>query len=406
MARTYEKLNTLKCRRLTTPGLYGDGGGLYLRIGPTGAKSWIFRYRRGGKDHDVGLGSCRNHTLAEARERARRCRRQLDDGLDPLTEKRKTRQARSVSPPFKQCAAEFIAAHEAGWSAKHRKDVQNSLANYAYPVIGILPVSVIDTPAVLRVLSPVWNDKTVTLDRVRARIEAVLDSAKTRGYRDGENPARWKGHLEHTLAKKAKVAKVEHLAALPYAEMPAFMTKLRKEEDSAARALELAILTAGRSKELLGAKWSEMDLEARLWVVPAERMKGGREHRVPLSAPAMAVLRAMQAVRQNDFVFPGPRNGQTLHERSMLTVLTKLAPGATVHGTARSSFTDWAVERTHFPAEARQLALAHAVGDKVEEAYRRSDMFARRRELAEAWSRYLDGTQGDVVALPLRAASS
>jgi integrase len=406
MARHYEKLTSRFCRTVTKRGFYADGGGLYFKYGETGGRSWVFRYQIKGRTRDMGLGPYPDVGLAEAREAAAEQRRIRRLRLDPIDERNKSRPQRQATPTFQWCAEHYIADHRAGWRyPKHGRDWENSLATYAFPVIGKLPVDAVDLAAVLRVIQPHWETKTVTIDRVRSRIELTLAWATTRGYRQGDNPARWKGHLETLLPKKSKVAKVEHMAALPYAEMPAFMTKLRKEEDSAARALELAILTAGRSKELLGAKWSEMDLEARLWVVPAERMKGGREHRVPLSEAAMAVLAAMQQVRAGEFVFPGARAGGRLHERVMLDLLKRLLPGSgvTVHG-FRSAFSDWVTETTGYSVEEREMALAHAVGTAVERAYRRTDLFAKRRALAEAWAKFLGGEKAQVVALPQRAA--
>jgi integrase len=405
MARQYNKLTSRFCRTVTKPGLYSDGGGLYFKFGETGGRSWVFRYQINGRTRDMGLGPYPDVGLAEARDAAAECRRIRRQGLDPIVERDKAKPRQAV-PTFRECAEHYIADHQAGWrNPKHGRDWENSLATYAYPVIGKMSVDAVDLAAVLRVIQPHWESKTVTMDRVRSRIELTLAWATTRGYRQGDNPARWKGHLETLLPKKSKVAKIAHMAALPYADMPVFMAKLRSEDGVTARALEFAIVTASRSNEVLGAEWGECDREAGIWTIPGERMKSEREHRVALSPAALAVLDQMAAVRTSDYVFPGPRNGHTLHERSMLDLLNRLSPDtkATVHG-FRSAFTDWAVERTNFPREVRELALAHAVGDKVEQAYRRSDMFQKRRALAEAWARFLGGEKAQVVALPQRAA--
>jgi integrase len=408
MARQYEKLTSRFCRTVTKPGLYSDGGDLYLKVGPSGAKSWVFRYQINGRTRDMGLGPYHTIGLAEARRKALECRQLRHNGLDPMVERDKSRpQWQAAIPTFRWCAEQYIADHQAGWrNPKHGRDWENSLATYAYPLIGKLPVDAIDLAAVLRVIQPHWESKTVTMDRVRSRIELTLAWATIRGYRQGDNPAKWQGHLETLLPRKSRIAKVAHMAALPYAEAPGFVARLRAKEGVTARALELLILTCTRSNEVLGARWSEIDLPARLWVIPAERMKkGDREHRVPLSAAAVAVLEAMQAVRTGDFVFPGSRAGGRLHERVMLDLVGRMLPdrGITVHG-FRSAFSDWCAEQTGFSSEVRELALAHAVGDKVIEAYRRGDMFDKRRRLAEAWAKFLSGTSGEVVSLPQRAA--
>jgi integrase len=406
MARQYEKLTSRFCRMVIKRGLYGDGGGLNFKVGPTGGKSWVFRSKSNGRTRDMGLGRYPDVGLAEARDKALECRRLRRNGLDPIVERDKSKPRLEI-PTFRQCAERYIADNQAAWrNPKHKRDWENSLATYAYPVIGNLSADAVDLAAVLRVIQPHWESKTVTMDRVRSRIELILAWATTRGYRQGDNPAQWRRNLETLLPKKSRITKVEHMAALPYAEAPAFMARLREEEGIAARALELAILTCTRSNEVLGARWSEIDLAARLWVIPAERMKTEREHRVPLSEAAVAVLEAMQAVRISDLVFPGPRAGGRLHERVMLDLLKQLLPDmvVTVHG-FRATFSTWVTEQTRFTPEERELALAHAVGNKVVEAYQRSDMFDRRRRLAEAWERHLNGSPGEVIALPQRAAA-
>jgi integrase len=388
------------------PLMLPDGNGLYLRIAPGGSKSWIWRYAANGRRHDVGLGPYPEISLAEAREKAREHRKRRRDGQDPLSFKRSERIAKAIANAkamtFKQCAEAYISAHQAGWkNAKHAQQWPSTLQAYVYPVFGDLPVQEIDTALVSKVLEPIWQVKTETASRVRGRAEAILDWATTRGYRTGDNPARWKGHLENLLPKKTKVARVEHHAALPYADLPAFMTELRRQDGVGARALEFAILTAARTSEVIGAKWSEIDLEGRQWIIPAERMKAGREHRVPLSEPAAAILTAMREIRMDDYVFPSAKSERPISNMAMIMTLRRMGRGDfTVHG-FRSTFSDWCAERTSFPSEVREMALAHTVSDKVEAAYRRGDLFAKRRALMDAWARYCAEPQrsGEIVAI-------
>lgn len=302
--------------------------------------------------------------------------------------------------------ARRIAAHKAGWRNKvHAAQWPSTLATYVYPVFGDLPVQAIDTPLVMKALSPIWTSKPETASRVRGRIESVLDWAKAMGYRDGENPARWRGHLDNLLPKKSRVEKAvreaagrgDHFAALPYAELPAFIAELRQRDGMAARALEFAILTTGRTGEVLGARWSEIDVNGRLWVIPGNRMKAGREHRVPLSAAAAALLFGLE--RQGDLVFHGMRPGSPLSNMALLMLLRRMGRGdLTAHG-FRSTFSDWCAEQTNTPSEVREMALAHVVSDKVEAAYRRGDLFDKRRQLAEAWAQYCDEDGANVIRL-------
>ena len=363
---------------------------LYLQIGEDGRRSWLFRYQLGGRAHQMGLGSADLRTLAEARELVHAERRRLHlEGVDPLQHRRATAKldaARGVT--FQECAAQYLAAHRSGWrSNKHAQDWTSSIRDHVLPVIGDLSVSSIDTAAVMRVLEPIWRDRTETASRVRGRIESVLDWAKVRGYRDGENPARWRGHLDHLLPTKSKVWKVEHHAAMPYTELPVFMVALREEEDIAARALKFMILTAARSGEVLGARWAEINLADKTWIVPAERMKGQREHRVPLSPAAVELLRDLP--RDGALVFHHPRHlDRTLHHSEPLKVLQHLSGGAfTVHG-FRSSFRDWAAETTAYPNHVIEQALAHTIGNAVEAAYRRGDLLEKRRRLMDVWSEF------------------
>jgi integrase len=393
------KLTALQVTRLakgTKPRLVGDGGGLYLQVTPRGA-SWIFRYRVDRKRlRDMGLGPLATIGLAEARERARQCRVQRLDGLDPIEERRQQRQQRRLdvarAMTFRQCAEAYIAAHQAGWrNAVHARQWPNSLRDYVYPVFGDLPVQAIDVGLVMKAIGPLWTTKTETASRVRGRVESVLDWAKVSGYRDGENPARWKGHLENLLPKTAKVKRVEHHAALPYPEIGTFMAELRLQKGVGAQALEFAILTAARTGEVLGARWSEVSLADRLWTIPAERMKSGREHRVPLSDAALAILKVPHT---GEFIFGGGPAAlrQALHRLGR--------DDLTAHG-FRSAFADWCAERTAFASEVREMALAHAVSDKVEAAYRRGDLFEKRRQLADAWARFCSApaTTGEVIAI-------
>jgi integrase len=418
MAKQIEKLDANKIKRLKQPGYYGDGGGLWLRIGPTGAKSWVFRYRVGGgngvvgRQREMGLGSCDTFNLFEARERARAMRQERDAGVDPIEKRRAERTALIVATAkamtFRQCAEAFIESHEAGWrNAKHAAQWSATLATYVYPHFGALPVAAVDVGLVMKAVQPIWKTKPETAGRVRGRIESILDWAKTAGYREGENPARWRGHLEHMLPKRAKVQKVEHHAALPYREVGEFMAALREQAGVAARALEFAILTASRTGEVLGARWSEFNLTERVWIVPASRMKAGKEHRVPLSDAALAVLgpapRGAPRAASDGFVFPGARPGSPLSNMALLMTLRRMGRGdLTAHG-FRSTFSDWCAERTAFPAEVREMALAHSVGDKVEAAYRRGDMFEKRRQLAEAWADFCARTEMAAEVTPIRA---
>jgi integrase len=406
MARAINRLTAVGVNKAKAPGFYADGAGLYMRIGPTGAKSWVFRYRSAGRLHDMGLGALHTVNLSEAREKAREQRKLRLDGLDPLAAKR-TRQAKVLlaaasAITFNECAERYILAHRAGWRSGSRSEQQwrQSLADYVYPVLGALPVQSIDTGLVLKAIEPIWTEKTETASRVRGRIENILDWATARGYRVGENPARWRGHLENLLPRRSKVQRVEHLAALPYTEIAGFFSELRQQESVAARALEFLILTAGRVSEVVGARWEEINVAERVWAIPAPRMKGHAEHRVPLSAPAMAVVERMAAVRSSEFVFPSRRAGPC-RPKAIWKLLHRMnRADVTIHG-FRSTFRNWAAERTNFPAEIAEMALAHKVGSAVEQAYRRTDMFDKRRQLAEAWSRFCNNPTmlGEVVAI-------
>ncbi len=391
MTRTIHRLGTVKINALKTPGYYGDGGGLYLRVRPGGSKSWVFRFTVAGRKRDGGLGRYPTITLAKARELAEECRRLVACGVDPVEQRREEREvvaARAAKAMmFEACAKAYIEAHEAGWkSDKHHRQWRASLGTYVFPIIGVAPVDAIDTTMVLTVLTPIWNSKPETASRVRGRIELVLDWAKARGYRDGENPARWRGHLQHMLAPKKKLRQVEHLAALPYDEIGELMAELRERTSIAARALEFLILTAARTNEALGATWDEIDLHTKKWTIPAQRMKGGREHRVPLCPRAVHIVKEMAEIRLNEYVFPGIKPGRGLSHMTMLMMLRRMGyADCTIHG-FRSTFRDWAAECTTVPREIAEAALAHVTGSAVERAYRRGDALEKRRVLMEQWA--------------------
>jgi len=406
--RSLNRLTSLKVARAKRPGMYADGGSLYLRVAPGGSKQWIFRYTApSGRVRDMSLGAVHTFSLAEARERAADARKLRADGIEPINHKRARlaalRAADAKAMTFEQCARGFIKDNEAEWtSPKHRQEWEITLRKYVFPLLGSLPVEAIDTPLVLKVIKPMWERIPTTASRVVGRIHAVIGWATVHHYRHGDNPARWQGHLEHALPALSKVAKVKHHAALPYAQVGAFVAKLRKDSSVGARCLEFITLTAARLGEAINAEWDEIDLANRVWVVPASRMKADREHRVPLSGAALAVLKAVQAIRQSDYVFPGRRQGRPVGENTPVR-LAKQAAGSniTVHG-LRSTFRDWASERTSFSREVAEMALAHAIPNAVEAAYRRGDLFEKRRKLMDAWAAYcakIETDAGKVVAL-------
>ena len=417
MTRQVERLTALKVdAKELAPGMYPDGAGLYLRVTPEGTRNWVLRYMLDRKPRWMGLGPLSLYGLAEARMRALDARRKRHDGIDPIEARRAERTrlrldaAKAIT--FKQCAERYISSHRAGWrNEKHRYQWNQTLEQFVYPEIGSLPVQAVDTTLVLKVLEPVWTTKPETASRIRQRIENILDSAKARGFRNGENPARWRGHLDKILPARSRVREVEHLAALPYLDLPVFLTGLRTREAIAARALEFLILTAARTGEVIGARWSEIDLLDKTWTVPADRMKARREHRVPLSVRALAILQEMQAARQSDdhnaYVFPGPKQGKQLSNMAFLMLLRRLeVKDLTVHG-FRATFKTWASERTSFQNEIAEAALAHIIGDKVEQAYRRGDLFEKRRRLMQQWATFctsapVQKSQTDVT--PLRAS--
>ena len=396
------KLSALSVKALLAAGKIGahaDGGNLYLRVtGPSRAK-WTFRYQRAGRPREMGLGAAPEVLLAEARGAADEARRLLRQGVDPIEHKRQVsivavRKHKRLQT-FEQVVDLYLAAHGAKWSnAKHRAQWRSTLDRHAFRHIGTLPVAEIGTDQVLKVLQPIWKERPETASRLRGRIEAVLDYARVRGWRDGENPARWRGHLDMTLPAKAKIRSVVHHSALPWKDLPDFMGKLRAQTSNAARALELLILTAARTGEVLGARWSEIDLEASVWTRPAEHMKARKAHRVPLGPAAVAVLSQMARQRSSlpdPLIFPGQRASRPLSQMAMAMLLRRMGrPDITVHG-FRSTFRDWVEDATTTPGNVAEQALAHAIPDKVEAAYRRGDLFDRRIELMRDWSEYCAG---------------
>jgi len=408
MAIKLNRLSATKAEKLKAPGLYADGGGLYLQIKGAGIKSWIFRYRMGGRKtpRDMGLGPCHSVTLADARKKAGEQRGLIVEGIDPLEARNAVRAkgaldaARAIS--FEDCATRYIEAQKAGWrSDKHAGQWTATLTTYAYPTLGKLPVAAVDIGVVLKVLEPMWSEVPETAARVRGRIEAVLDWAKARGFREGENPARWRGNLDHLLPARSKVRRVQHHPALPYAEVGAFVHKLREEDGTAARALELLILTAARTAEVIGMTWEEVDLDAGVWTVPGERIKAGKEHRVPLSARAIAILKQQAKARQGLYVFAGGKKGKPLSNMAFLALLKRMGrDDITAHG-FRSTFRDWGSERTNYPNEVLEMALAHTVDDKVEAAYRRGDLLEKRHRLMQDWAKYCGTATVPAKVIPI-----
>lgn len=398
MPRKAKELSPLEVRRLTRPGRWSVGGtdGLALQVTPSGARSWVLRVAAGGRQREMGLGSFPTVPLAEAREKARQHRALVKQGVDPIASRRAASSAasaeRQAQKTFSEVAAQYIAQHEKSWkNAKHQAQWAATLRTYAEPSIGKLLVRDIRSVHVIAVLEPIWTIKTETATRVRSRIELVLDYATARGYREGLNPARWKGNLDAALPNASKVAPVRHHAAVEVKEVESFMKRLRSQEGLGARALEFAVLTAARSGEVRGATWSEVDLKSALWTIPPSRMKSGREHRVPLSKPAIKLLRSLPADRlPGDFIFPGMRGA--LSDMSLTAVLRRMGVSATAHG-FRSTFRDWVSESTEHSGEVAEMALSHVIGDKVEAAYRRGDLLEKRIALMTDWASFLTGSR-------------
>jgi integrase len=396
------RLTAKRVDHLHKPGRHPDGDGLYLQVTPTGVKSWILRYERAGRERMLGLGTLRDFSLKEARERARRARQLLADGVDPIDARRAQRTVPTLT--FRQAVEAYNNLHEQKWTSR-RPQFLSSLRAHAFPILGDLPLSAIDTPAVLRVIQPIWSAKTETASRVRMRIEAVLDWAAVSGHRPkSDNPARWRGHLAMILPAPGAIAKVQHHAALPWGDVASFMGELRGREGVAARALEFAILTAARTNEVIGAQWTEIDFEATTWTIPAARMKMAKEHRVPLTEPAIELLRGLWTEANNDLLFIGQQTGRGLGDRALAEVLSRMGrTNITVHG-FRSCFRDWAAEATHFPNHVIEMALAHAISNAVERAYRRGDLFQKRRQLMQDWAAFCT-RPADGAVVPLRGVA-
>jgi integrase len=401
MARAFEKLSDLKVRKVKTPGYLGDGGGLYLQVSPSLSKSWVFRYQIDGRSREMGLGSLNTFGLRDARDRATSCRKLLADGVDPIEQRNAAQQKRRLTDAramtFGQCCEKYIEAHRSGWkNAKHAGQWDATLRTYC-TLLWSLDVAAIDTALVMKCLEPIWKAKTETASRVRGRIESVLAWATVRKFRTGDNPAAWRNHLDQLLPKRSKVQKVEHRSALPYAAMREFMTKLRLRQGLSARVLELQILTATRPGESAGAQWEEFDIPAAMWIIPADRMKAGKEHRVPLSPAALTLLQSLipttpegKQLHVVGHVFPGVKD-RPLTTAAAMNLLKELHPGITAHG-FRSTFRDWAAETTKHPREVIEAAMAHRLKDKSEAAYQRGDLLTRRAKLMNDWERYCRST--------------
>ena len=398
-------IHKLSLRKVATagPGKYEDGGGLRLVVSKSGAKKWVLRYTFQGKRREMGLGSYPNVGLAEVRTKALRYRRQLATGLDPIEVRRGEPEQ---IPVFTTCAARYIRAHRHGWrNAKHARQWVRTLKTYARPVIGNKRVNAIVTEDILKILSSIWTTKTETAKRVQGRIENILDFAAAHQYRDPLNPARWRGHLDKLLPKPSRVKKVAHLPAMPYPEVPTFMVELSRNGSVSALALRFLILTATRTSEVLKAQWPEMDLPAGIWTLPASRMKAQREHRVPLSDAALAVLEGLPRIEGHPYVFPGSRHRRPLSNMALLQLMrgmgygVKGPRGAYVPHGFRSSFRDWSSEVSSFPREVAEMALAHVVENRVEAAYRRGDLFAKRHRMMQEWADYVEKQEADAEGL-------
>jgi integrase len=394
MPKVAKELTPLAVSKLTKPGTHAVGGvaGLALRVYPKGQRAWVLRTMVAGKRREFGLGGYPSVSLSSAKDRARATLDKIFSGLDPIEEKQRQRSAlraaKAKAVSFSKVAEQYIAQHEAGWkNPKHAAQWVTTLSTYAFPVIGSVTVASVDTPLVIKVLEPIWTKKTETASRLRGRIEVILDYATAKGLRDGPNPARWKGHLALTLPARRKVAPVQHHAAIPVLEMPAFMRQLRGMDGVSARALEFLTLTAARSGEVRGMTWGEVDLINKLWTVPASRMKAKKEHRVPLSDAALLILESIKRVNGVNLVFPGTRGG-ALSDMSLTAVMRRMGVEAVPHG-LRSSFRNWSAEMTSYPKEVAEMALAHTVSSATEAAYRRGDLLERRRPMMADWAEFL-----------------
>ncbi|HBM28500.1 tyrosine-type recombinase/integrase [Halomonas meridiana] len=390
-------IHKLSPRKVATaePGKHEDGGGLRLVVSKGGAKKWVLRFTLKSKRREMGLGSFPDTGLAEARRKAENYRKLAKEGTDPIHARELETQQQST-PTFTNCAARYIQSHRRSWrNAKHARQWVSTLKTYARPVIGEMPVDEIDTHQILNILSPIWIAKTETAKRVQGRIENVLDFASAHKYRDEANPARWRGHLDKLLPKPSKVQKVTHHPAMPYEQVAAFMGAVQDYNSVSSKALQLLILTATRTSEVLNAEWHEIDLVNATWTIPAKRMKASREHRIPLSHQALALITTLPSVKGNSFVFPGMKPSRPLSNMSLLQFMRGLGYGPSgdkgnyvPHG-FRSSFRDWTGEVTSYPRDVAEMALAHAIENKVEAAYRRGDLFEKRRAMMQEWADYI-----------------
>jgi integrase len=393
MAAIYKLTPTMIERQIRSPGRYGDGAGIWLQVKPSGTKSWLYQYTAKGKERQLGLGPYPGTSLKQARKNAEAARALIADGIDPIDAKRAARQAAIVPEAevvtFEQAAADYIETHTPSWkNEKHAEQWSNTLATYAMPVIGKLGVDKIETSHLLKILKPIWTKKPETAGRVRGRIESILDAAKAQGHRSGDNPATWSGHLDHLLPALNKIRTVRHHPAMPYTEVAAFVGKLAKRKGIAARALETLILTATRTGEVIGMRDEELDLDDKVWTIPGARMKGGKDHRVPLCDRAVKILRAVPREKNNPHLFIGMFEGTHLSNMAMLKLMKDAAPQYVPHG-FRSTFTDWANDTTNASRSVIEMSLAHTIGDKVEAAYRRGSLFEKRRALMAEWEAFL-----------------
>lgn len=407
MPKKVKELAAAEVRRITEPGTHAVGGvaGLALRVGPTGGRSWILRVRVGGKRREIGLGGFPDVPLTRARDSAREVREQIHQGIDPVARRKAAgealRLAQAKQMTFEQAARKWFATMEPQWRGnKRRFNAMRRLENHAFPLLGRMPVDAIELPHVRHVLEPLWQEKTETAQKLRLSMEAVFHWATASGYRKADNPAVWKGGLKAVLPAPGKVARVVHYRALPWQEVGAFMQALRQRQGMAARALEFLVLTAARSGEVRGATWGEIDLHAKIWTVPAERMKGGKAHKVPLSDPAVRLLAALPRLVGSDYVFPAPRGG-ALSDMSVSAVCKRMKVDAVPHG-FRSTFKDWARSCSRYPDEVSELALAHVNSDATRAAYARDELLPQRARLMADWARFCNRVQKAAGVVPLR----
>jgi integrase len=408
MAKTVKRLKDMQIRRLSKPGSYPDGEGLYLQVRTSGAKDWFYRYEVDGKGRKRGLGSYPTISLEQARDDALECRQLRQQGIDPVDYAKAQRQKEALdeakSFTFKECALAYINSHQQGWkNRKHESQWRNTLDTYAYPTIGDIGVQDIDIGLVLDVLEPIWYEKTETASRVRQRIENILDWATVKQYRSGDNPALWRGRLDKLLPKRVKVQKPVHFPAMDYRELPGYFQALRKRDSVATRALAFTILTAARNGEARAVTSDELDIKGKVWTIPDNRMKADREHRVPLSAEALKIIKEMEPFKRHTdhFIFPGQAHAKPISEASLLKIVKQQDKTLTVHG-FRSTFRDWCAEQTSFPREVAEAALAHSIRDKTEAAYQRGDLFEKRRRLMDQWMQYCLKGKGKAKVVPIR----